>query len=744
MKPITKFFILLLLSAVVFLPGCVGAKSPGNDDIVIENKEFRLIIGSDARAVSLLHKPTGQECLQKGIHTPVFALTQYRPYDNENFLTYPAKSKTFYADTVSRVGNNLIVGFELESHQATIGLTITDDYIGFTLKNIDYEISKVGIKRKTEIDEFTLLQLPIRDRENFGEWLNVSWGKDIAVNVLATDLYAKIDARAEKGYHLLQAGMETKVKLMGVGAALITTSTDKLLDRIDRVEKDFNLPLGVQSRRSEAYKYSYYELRSVTPQNIDDHIAFARMGGFRAMVVYYPDFATSLGHFPWSPNYPNGMADLQTVTRKIKEAGMIPGFHIHYNKASKNDLYVTPVPDPRLNLERIFTLSDKIDGHSAIIPVEENPEGCTLEEGRRFLKLSDELVTYEQYTTSPPYRFTGCKRGELSSKTSGFEKGFKFGLLDVDTWPRYVRFDQYTSIQQEVAERLGKIYADAGFRFVYFDGAEDVNLPYWFTVSKAQMTVYSCLTPSPLFSEGAIKSHFSWHILTRGNAFDMFSPEMIKHGTKKYQMAAAKFTARDFTSINFGWINYSSPKSTTIGMQSDMLEYVCSRGAAWDCPISLAGNLEPLKTHPRTPDNLEVIRRWEDARISNFLSEKQKKSLQDPGQEHTLLINEKGNLELVPYKSIANVANGNEDVRAFTFIRNNKTWVTYWHCRGEAELVLPVNSNKMQLFEELAKEVPVQNNENNVVIPLGKRRYLAFDLSSEKVAEIFEKAEIRQ
>ena len=117
---------------------------------------------------------------------------------------------------------------------------------------------------------------------------------------------------------------------------------DKLLDRIDQLEKDFNLPRGVQSRRNEVYKYSYYELRDVTPQNIDEHIAYAKLGGFRAMVIYYPDFAYSTGHFPWNSKYPNGMADLQTVTRKIKEAGMIPGFHIHYNKASKNDLYVTP------------------------------------------------------------------------------------------------------------------------------------------------------------------------------------------------------------------------------------------------------------------------------------------------------------------------------------------------------------------------------------------------------------------
>jgi hypothetical protein len=52
----------------------------------------------------------------------------------------------------------------------------------------------------------------------------------------------------------------------------------------------------------------------------------------------------------------------------------------------------------------------------------------------------------------------------------------RVGLLDVDTWPVFVRFTQNTGIQDEVAERLRAIYEQAGFHFVYYDGAEDVHL----------------------------------------------------------------------------------------------------------------------------------------------------------------------------------------------------------------------------------------------------------------------------
>lgn len=390
-------FLLTLL--FVIIAGFVSAKEKCKKptEISIENAEMRLVIGSTGNAISLIHKKTGQECLEKGADVPVFALTEHRPYDNELFLTYPAKSRTFAADSVRREGDILKVGFEQIAYTATITLNITDDYIGFSLEALDYQIEAFGVKRRTEIDEFTLLQLPVKKRKYFGEWLNVVWDDQVAVNVLATDEYARIDAFPNKKYQLLYAGMDNNIKLIGTGAALITTSKNNLLNRIDKLEHDYKLPLGVESRRSEAYKYSYYELRDVTTANIDKHIAYAKQGGFRTIVIYYPDFASSMGHFPWRKEYTNGMADLQTITRKIKDAGIIPGFHIHYNKAAKNDPYVSPVPDSRLNLVRIFTLADSIDAQSTIISVEENPEGCTMEDGRRFLKLGNELVSYQEY-----------------------------------------------------------------------------------------------------------------------------------------------------------------------------------------------------------------------------------------------------------------------------------------------------------------------------------------------------------
>ena len=222
--------------------------------------------------------------------------------------------------------------------------------------------------------------------------------------------------------------------------------------------------------------------------------------------------------------------------------------------------------------------------------------------------------------------------------------------------------------------------------------------------------------------------------------FDIFRPEVIKEATRIHPVAEAKLVSNDFTGIDFGWIGYVAPDDSTIGIQPDMLEYITSRAAGWNSIISLIGNLDQLKSHPRTEDNLEVIRRWEEVRANDILTAKQKKELRNPEQEHILLINEKGDFELLPYFQITNVADKSEEVRAFIFERNNKIWVVFWHISGEANMELPIDSKNIKLFTELGKEIPVQNSDDGIILPVGNRKYAQFDLSREQVIKIFSQA----
>ena len=311
-------------------------------------------------------------------------------------------------------------------------------------------------KRPTPLDEVCLLQFPVRDRKHFGEWLNVQWDESVAVCVLGTDPYPRIDGLERDGYHLMQAVAAREVKLEGVGAALIVTGTERILDGVAQVEKDFNLPNGVE--KSAAQGVLLFLLLGQRR-----HARKHRCPPGARQTRGIPDLHDLLHRLcpgPWplplsKGPLPRGHAGpAREIVRKIKDAGLIPGLHHHYNKAFGQDPYVTPRPDPRLNLRRTFTLAGAMDAGHTAIEVEENPKGCDLDSAVKVLKLDDELVEYASYTTEPPYRFLGCSRGFFGTRASRHERGRKFGLLGEVAGVIGV-YDQKTSKYQQGSGQEG-------------------------------------------------------------------------------------------------------------------------------------------------------------------------------------------------------------------------------------------------------------------------------------------------
>ncbi len=720
-------------------------------DVIIENKQTKLVITSGGIVKSLLFKPTNTECLIQRKNVPLSSITEPRPYQNEVKLAYPNKKTTFKSNAVRREGDKLIIGYELIPWEATVGLKITADYIAFTLEAFtlteDYGIAMT----EPPISEMWFLRLPVRNLGHWGDWLNVMWNDKVAVNVLAAEPCANADSEEGEGYRILQAGVDEKIKLTGVTAALITCATDKLLDKIAAVEKDYKLPHGVASRRHALYNASYYWTAAVNPTNVDEHIKYAKMGGFRLMNIYYPAFLESRGYRlignydGYRREYPNGKADLKAMLAKIKNAGITPGCHFLHSHIGRDSKYVTPTPDHRLNLLRIFTLAEPLEKNDTTIHVEQNPGNSTMARNRMVLKIGTELISYRGYTATPPYTFFGCERGIDGTTIGAQPAGFMFGLLDVSEFgATSVYIDQYSDLQDEVADGIADLW-DAGFEFFYFDGSEGVNPPFWYHVSGAQYRVFSKLKPEPIFAEGAAKTHFGWHMLTGGNAFDVFPPEKLKAETINHPFREAPRMRDNFTRLNFGWLGYWIPGEKTIGTQPDQLEFVTSKAAAWDCPVAIHADPAILAQHPRTADNFEVFRRWEEVRAKKWLTDKQKQMLRDADQEYTLLLNEKNKFELVPYDRITNVANGSKEVIAFTFERHHDLYVVYWHISANKKLELPFKSRDLILLESLGQKGQVLDGQKGAgaILPVGNRRYLKTSkINKNKLMAAFRNAKI--
>lgn len=715
------------------------------NEIIIENEQLRLVLDCNCIVKSLIFKQSGEECLAPGEDMALFSVTQERPYNNENKLIYMNKRTTYQGNRLRREGDRLIVGFETTPYEAIVEIIEAPAYVGFTL--IDFIVHSEDypglVMSLPPVTEFRLLQLPVRDREHFGEWLNVSWDSQVGVNVLSTSPHARIGAEKRKGHRILSADAVKDIKLQGCGAALIVNATDRLLDSVAAVEKDYDLPRGVESRRSEMINASIYWSGNVTPRNVDEHIMYAKSGGFRLMLIYYTsifkekNLYSLCGNYDYREEYPSGAKDLEKMLEKIKAAGIIPGLHFLHTHIGVKSRYVTPAADHRLNLTRHFTLSRSITEDDTVICVEQNPLGTVMADDCRILKLGGELISYEGYSVAQPYCFTGCHRGHLDTIADSHAVGTMGGILDVSEFgATSVYLDQNSNLQEEIADKIAEAY-NCGFAFVYFDGSEGTNAPFDFHIPNAQYRVYQKFHNAPLFCEGAAKAHFGWHMLSGGNAFDIFPTDVFKEKICEYPVKDAAHMQNDFTRVNFGWWAFRDDT------QPDTYEFGTSRAAAWDCPATMQENLSVFRSNPRTGDILEVLRRWEDVRAKKWLTEEQKNELKNGTQEHILLINEQGEYELVPYEPVPGAASGNAELSAFFFERCKARYVVCWHKTGNGKLRLPLDAGKIVYEKELGKErIPVEVSDGYVTIPVSGRHYISSTLPKEELLEAIQKAEM--
>ena len=652
-------------------------------DVVVENASCRLTLADEGYAKSLVVKATGEECLLSGMHVPFATLTQNRPYDNEYKLMLPAKPWTHGANLIERRGDELRIGFEDEFDVAVLKIREEDGFLGFELKRIDYRIEDYGVKRKTEIDALSFVRLPLRRRPHFGRTLNVTWDERNAVALVAGRVETRVDAdEREDGGLLFWAGTEGRSGILSGSAAIVAAPQADFLDAMDAVERGFGLPRGVASRRDPDITADCYFPILFKPTDLDRHLAAARAGGFGLFLLDITDLVKTTGTYEPTDQYPNGLADFEAIGRKIRAAGLKPALHGYPTKASRTDpTLVGGTVDPRFNSVCELILHEAAAADAVRLVVEGNPRLLRTEDDRRLVQAGNELVAFggvRETDDENVFVLTNCQRGTRGTKACAHAKGERFRHLDVDDWPIWVRLDPETSATAEHARRIGRIWKAFDPVMFYFDGAEDVPDPYWYYVPRAQLTAWRFLLPIPQYCESALKSHFGWHLNSRGNAFDCFPAERLRTAMKKYTLRCAAQDEDDFTLVNFGWLAMKSPepeeKTFRLGMQPDHFEYAFSKALAYGCPVTVEFVTGQFERHPHLKDNLDVIRRWSEAKRLGRVSAELKRAMLDPAREF-MMVPGTEEADIVECHPVFEEA---ASLRAFSFVREGRAHIVYW------------------------------------------------------------------
>ncbi len=702
--------------------------------IVIENRHFSLTVGKNALAESLILKKNGRELLDKSASIPIFSLTENRPFNNEIKLMYPNKRTVFGAKSVELVDGRIKVYFDLVTFGAWVDVEIEDEYVilrlgDFIITSTDFEVVP-GCGRKLNMDippvqEFRLLSLSVKRMKNFGQWLNVTWDDDAAVAVIGTSTATRIDnEKRDNGALTLTADAIRGIKLVGCSCALICTEGgESMLDAIDVMEEVLDLPRGVKSRRDPNNKTSILRVSGYyvcEPESFDYVINIAKKCGITKMLFYKEYFFKPsrdgyllCGDYDYNDRFPNGPADVKAFLDKIKAAGITPGLHFLQTHIGIESRYVTPVADHRLNLTAHFTLAKPLSKTDTTVYVEQPTADAPMHIDCRVLQFGGELIHYESYTTEPPYAFLGCKRGHFGTNVTEHPVGQIGGTLDVSEFgATSVYIDQKTSLQDEVSAKIADLY-NCGFEFCYMDGSEGTPTPHDYHVSNAQYRTIKLFDNPPRFCEGAAKTHFGWHWMSGGNAFDVFKTENFKKHLTEFPFDEARQMQEDFTRVDFGWWYFFED------IEPDIYEYGMSRAASYDCPITLICPVtRQISANKRSKDNFEVIRRWEEYRPR--LTEEEKLALRDIEKEYTLIKTDDG-LVLLPYERME----APEGITAYAFEYNDRSYVTLWHKNGSGDLTLPVGAADIIYKDEFdGSLLPVEEKDGKAVITVSDKAYI--------------------
>jgi hypothetical protein len=126
------------------------------------------------------------------------------------------------------------------------------------------------------------------------------------------------------------------------------------------------------------------------------------------------------------------------------------------------------------------------------------------------------------------------------------------------------------------------------------------------------------------------------------------------------------------------------------------------------------------------------------ARATGFITPEIKAEIKKTNVEHTLLINESGDLELTPWEWVKDALHGDKTATVFVFERNGKSCAVCWNNEGVGMLEIPNITGEISYVEQLGgPEIPIEYDGDSLIIPVDKKRYLITDLSIDKLKNAF-------
>lgn len=577
--------------------------------VVIETAELRLEIDAAARLVSLT---------VLGVEAELGAPGEPVAYAVVEGNTVPA-SALAAADA----------GYVLSFGETGVTATVSwEERDGLALIRLD------EVAGAPQAVDFFALRLAEAQQFAYGHALRTTAGPELAFVSETQDCRIFAD-----GSPRLHARLEAEVSLGPARIALMAAPAGQVADRIAQAEALFGIPLGIKAKRSDAARGSYLMISGVSAENADQVIDWARRGGFGSILLLHGTWGHFARRYAVPENlWPGGAEQLRAMVERAHEAGLLVGAHMFSSKVPKRSVWTDTGRVRDFYEDRSLTLAEPLSADADRIVTTEPPTEWPVTTGTRDIRIDDELMTYTSLALEPPFGFTGVSRAAYGTTAAEHPTGSEVAHVQTDESRGIFIINQRSELLGEHAQDIANTYNAAGFDWIYYDGAEDVHEPRWWTTSNAQMAVIERLEREPAIVQMAAGSPFSWHLTTRTGQRDYFWVSMSPKDEVDDAVARAWPRARETLAIaDLGWFPLRPTAEHVRATQVDDVEYLCARALATDSAYSILTGVSSMADVPALDAILHVMGRWEHHKFAGTFGEDVKQRLLAPRQDFMLL-----------------------------------------------------------------------------------------------------------
>jgi len=624
--------------------------SCSSDRIVLESDYFRYIISGNGTNLKFTDKTTGEDYLDTETETKCALISM--------------DGQEYEVSAMSSDGNQLSLEFGSSGVKAALQVISLEDRIILKVVSITGNVGSL-----------TFLNMPLK--------LEGQPYEPFAACALSMNLFTHVRQLPPLQTHLW-ATCYNRFGLEGAEVTLLGLPQQKILPVIrDVMAEAKDIPFSDEGgawalMKKEGYGSYLMNFGTLTEETVDEWIETCKDLGFNQIDNHGGGSFFEFGTFELNKEkWPDGWDSFRQINARLHEAGISSIFHTYAFFIDKTSRYVTPIPNKDLGYVRTFTLSQPLDETADEVVVNESTANISTVTGFHTensvtLKIGDELIEFNGITQSPPYKFTGLKRGANGTKISSHSMNETAYHLS-ERFGRFVPGPE-TALFDEMAQRHAEIVNNCGFDGIYLDAIDGSAVlggeeNFWYYGTKFIFELAKHLE-RPVGMEMSSMSHHWWHYRSRWQAWDrpvrgykrfidihlasikapgLFLPDTIvsyewEHGrwpghTPLIDKYAGVEKGQILLPLHLGWWGnqtWAPPqKEPTF---PDDIEYLGCKMIGNNAGFSQLGGVDrkTLDEIPLFKRAAEIIKQYEELRHKDYFNEDVKKLLRQPGKEYTL------------------------------------------------------------------------------------------------------------